>query len=191
MINWLRDKEYIYADNDYAEAMNFEVLAGKTSITEIAQDTAKGFVVNEILINCLALGPATAAIGKYINVHGFDAPIIGVVKDFHTLSLHEAIKPVAVIYGIKNYNNLGINYQTGDISAVLTQLEKEWKIVFPDKNFDYYFQDEQLGNMYESEMRFAQIINLFTIISIIIACIGLIGLSAFSSVNPIESLKSE
>ncbi len=60
--------------------------------------------------------------------------------------------------------------------------------VFPNKNFDYYFQDEQLGNMYESEMRFAQIINLFTIISILIACIGLIGLSAFSSVKRFKEI---
>ena len=181
--------EYIYVDNDYADAMNFDLLAGKTSVTEIVPDTiARGFVVNETLIDRLAFGTAEAAIGKYINVHGFDAPIIGVVKDFHTLSLHETIRPVALIYGLSNYNNVGIKYQTEDISQTLSQLEAEWKTVFPNKNFDYYFQDEQLGNMYESEMRFGQIIKLFTLISIIIACIGLIGLSAFSSVKRFKEI---
>lgn len=180
--------EYIYADNDYADAMNFDVLAGKTSVTEIAEDTVRGFVVNETLISRLDFGAAEASIGKMINVHGFNAPIIGVVKDFHTLSLHETIRPVALVYGLKNYNNVGIKYQTEDISTTLAQLETEWKTVFPNKNFDYYFQDEQLGNMYESELRFAQVINLFTIISIIIACIGLIGLSAFSSVKRFKEI---
>ena len=181
--------EFIYADNDYADAMNFEILAGKTSVIEIVPDTiARGFVVNETLIGRLAFGTPEAAIGKNINVHGFDAPIIGVVKDFHTLSLHETIRPVALIYGLSNYNNVGIKYQTEDISGTLAQLETAWKTVFPDKNFDYYFQDEQLGDMYESEMRFGQIIKLFTIISIIIACIGLIGLSAFSSVKRFKEI---
>ncbi len=180
--------EYIYVDNDYTDAMNFDLLAGKTSVTEIAIDTVRGFVVNETLINRLAFGTAEASIGKMINVHGFNAPIIGVVKDFHTLSLHETIRPVALVYGRKDYNNIGIKYQTEDISGTLAQLETAWKSVFPNKNFDYYFQDEQLGNMYESELRFAQIINLFTLISIIIACIGLIGLSAFSSVKRFKEI---
>lgn len=180
--------EYIYADNDYADVMNFNLLAGKTSVTEIAADTVRGFVVNETLISRLAFGTAEASIGKLINVHGFIAPIIGVVKDFHTLSLHETIRPVALVYGFRDYNNVGIKYQTADINATLAQLETAWATVFPNKNFDYYFQDEQLGTMYESELRFSQIINLFTIISIIIACIGLIGLSAFSSVKRVKEI---
>ena len=180
--------EYIYADNDYVSSMNFELLAGKISIKEIEKDTVRGFVVNETLVKRLAFGTPKAAIGKSINVHGFDSKIIGVVKDFHTLSLHEVIKPVAIIYGIKDYANLGIKYQTENIGASLAQLETTWKSVFPNKNFDYYFQDEQMSNMYESEIRFATIIKIFTIISILIAVIGLIGLSAFSSVKRFKEI---
>ncbi len=175
--------EYAYADNDYADVMNFELLAGSTSISQIEKDTVRGFVVNETLINRLAFDSPEVAVGKAINVHGYDSRIIGVVKDFHTVSLHERIKPVAIVYGIKNYANLSIRYQTSNLKESLTQLESAWKSVFPDKNFDYYFQDEQMGQMYESEIRFAKIIKVFTIISIIIACFGLIGLSTFSSMR--------
>jgi len=68
--------QYIYADNDYADAMNFDLLAGKNSITEIAEDTVRGFVVNETLINRLAFGSAEASIGKMINVHGFNLQLL-------------------------------------------------------------------------------------------------------------------
>lgn len=180
--------QYIYADNDYVETMKFEVLAGKTTVTEIEQDTVRGFIVNETLINRLAFGTPSEAIGKNINVHGYEARIIGVVKDFHTLSLHETIKPVAIVCGIRNYHTLGIRYQPDNVQLAIAQLESSWKSVFPDKNFDYYFLDEQMSTIYDNEIRFSKIINAFTIISIIIACLGLIGLSAFTSISRFKEI---
>jgi ABC-type antimicrobial peptide transport system permease subunit len=173
--------QYIFADNDYADAMNFELLAGKTALNEIAQDTIRSFVVNETLIQRLAFDTPESAIGKRINIHGVEAQIMGVVKNFHTLSLHENIRPVALVYGARNYSNLAIKYQTEHMQTAITQLETAWKSVFPNSNFDYYFQNEQLGDMYENETRFSLIIKVFTLISILIASIGLVGLSAFSS----------
>lgn len=180
--------EYIYADNDFVDVMNFDLLAGKASITEIEQDTVRGFVVNETLIKRLGFNTPEKAIGKSINAHGYEARIIGVVKDFHTRSLHNDIKPNAIVYGIKDYYNLGIKYQTTNVREAIAQLETTWQTVFPDKNFDYYFLDEQLINFYDNEARFSKIINAFTLISIIIACLGLVGLSAFSSVSRFKEI---
>lgn len=180
--------EYIYADNDFVEAMSFEILAGTATVAAAFEDTIKGFVVNETLIERLGFESPAASIGKRINVHGFDSQILGVVKDFHTMSLHENIRPTALVYGYNRYNNLGVKYQTNDVQLALTQLESSWKAVFPNKNFDYYFQDEQMGNMYDNEMRFSSLIQVFTTISIIIAAIGLIGLSAFSSVKRFKEI---
>ncbi|MEM7297023.1 MAG: FtsX-like permease family protein, partial [Bacteroidota bacterium] len=175
--------QYIYADNDFADAMNFKPLAGKTAIAELELDTIRGFVVNETLVNRLAFGSPEAAIGKRINVHGYDSRIIGVVEDFHTMSLHEEIRPVAIIYGVRDYSNLGIKYQSDDLQQSLAQLEETWKTVFPDKNFDYYFQDQEMGDMYDNEVRLSIVIKAFTLICIVIACLGLIGLSTFSSIR--------
>lgn len=180
--------EYVYADNDYAEAMNFELLAGTAGITPTEEDTARGFVVNETLINRLDFGSPANAVGKNINVHGYEARIIGVVRDFHTLSLHEEIKPVAMIYGIRDYRDLAVRYQTEDVRGAIAQLEASWKEVFPDKNFDYYFQDERMERMYENEERFSKIIKAFTIITIMIACLGLIGLATFSAVRRFKEI---
>ncbi|MEM9819800.1 MAG: ABC transporter permease [Bacteroidota bacterium] len=179
---------FIYADNDYTDAMSFELLAGKSSVIDIQEDTIQGFVVNETLVNRLAFGSAEAAIGKRISVRGYEAKIIGVVKDFHTMSLHEKIRPVALIYGIDDFSTLGIKYQSNDIGDALAQIETAWQSVFPNKNFDYFFQDQQMGEMYDNEIRFSKIIKAFTLICILIACIGLIGLSAFSSVKRFKEI---
>ena len=180
--------EYIMVDNDFIDAMNLEVLAGKTSITALDQDTVRGYVVNETLIERLAFASPEEALGKRITIHGAESTIIGVVKDFHTLSLHEDIRPVALIYGIKDYSLLSIKYQTANLQEAIAQLETAWQGVFPDKNFDFYFQDEHMGDMYDNEIRFAKLIRIFTLISIAIACFGLIGLSAFSSVRRFKEI---
>ena len=146
--------QYIYADNTYTDVMEFELLAGRASMTEIDQDTVRGFVVNETLIERLAFGTPQEALGKNINVHGFESEIIGVVKDFHTVSLHEEIKPIALIYGTQNYQLLALKYDPQNMQQSIPQLESEWSTIFPDKNMDFYFQDEQMGDMYNSEIPF-------------------------------------
>ncbi len=180
--------QYIHADNDYVDAMNFELLAGQAGLPEIENDSIRGFVVNETLIERLALGRPKDAIGKSIDINGSEARIIGVVKDFHTLSLHENIKPVAIMYGIKRYPYLGIKYKTADLGASIAQIQGAWKEFFPDKNFDFFFQDEQMGHMYDNELRFSKIIKAFTFICVVIACFGLIGLSAFSSARRFKEI---
>lgn len=180
--------QYIYADNDFVDAMNIELLAGKAQISPVAEDTIRGYVVNETLIQRLAFDSPAEALGKRISVSGSEARIIGVVKDFHTQSLHQRIKPIAIAYGIREYPYLAVKYQTGALQSSVAQMEQAWKTVFPDRNFDFFFQDEQMGMMYDNEVRFAKIIKVFTIISIIIACFGLIGLSAFSSVRRFKEI---
>jgi putative ABC transport system permease protein len=180
--------QYIYADNDYLDAMNIELLAGKARVTPLAADTLRGYVVNETLIQRLAFDTPSEALGKRISVNSSEARIIGVVKDFHTQSLHQAIKPIAIAYGVREYPYLGVKYRTGELQSSVAQMEQAWKAIFPDRNFDFFFQDERMGMMYDNEVRFAKIIKVFTVISIIIACFGLIGLSAFSSVRRFKEI---
>lgn len=180
--------QFIFADNDYLPTMNFELLAGKSSINKIEEDTVRGFVVNETLINRLAFGSPENSIGKHINVHGYDAPIIGVVKNFHTFSLHNEIRPVAIIYGQEDYGFLALKCRDENIKQSINELESIYASVFPNSNMDYFFQDEHMGDMYESEITFSRLIQILTIISIVIAYIGLIGLSAFSSVKRFKEI---
>lgn len=180
--------QYIYADNDFLDAMDIELLVGKAAISPITEDTVRAYVVNETLISRLAWDTPEQALGKRITVNGTEARIIGVAKDFHTQSLHREIKPIAIAYGFRDYPYLGVKYKTDGLQAAVGQMEETWKSMFPDRNFDYFFQDEQMENMYESEVRFSKIIKAFTLISIIIACFGLIGLSAFSSVRRFKEI---
>lgn len=180
--------QYIFADNDYLDAMDIELLAGKAGVPPITEDTVRAYVVNETLIGRLAWNSPEEALGKRITINGSEARIMGVVKDFHTQSLHQQIKPVAIAYGVRQYPYLGVKYKTDGLQASIGQMEDTWKSLFPDRNFDYFFQDEQMGTMYDNEVRFSKIIKAFTIISVIIACFGLIGLSAFSSIRRFKEI---
>ncbi len=180
--------QYIYADNDFLDAMDIKLLAGKAEIPPITEDTVRGYVVNETLIGRLAWDTPEEALGKRITVNGTEARIMGVAKNFHTQSLHREIKPIAIAYGVRQYPYLGVKYKTDGLQASVAQMEDTWKSLFPDRNFDYFFQDEQMETMYDNEVRFSKIIKAFTLISILIACFGLIGLSAFSSVRRFKEI---
>jgi putative ABC transport system permease protein len=60
-------------------------------------------------------------------------------------------------------------------------LEKNWKQIFPDFGFDYWFVDEEFGRMYENETQVAELTEKFSALAILIACVGLYGLAAFMS----------
>lgn len=175
--------EYVYADNDYVSTMNLNLLAGRSEIALLDRDTAQSFIVNKTLIDRLQFDSPEGAIGKRINVNGMHANIMGVVEDYHTLSMHEAIRPVAIVYGIQDYNSLGLKFRADQLHQVVARAEEAWERVFPDKTFNYYFMDDEMATLYQGEERFSKIITAFTLIAIIIACLGLIGLSAFSAVN--------
>ena len=49
----------------------------------------------------------------------------------------------------------------------------------PSYPFEYSFLDQDLANLYQSEQRLGQLINVFAVLAIVISCLGLYGLSAY------------
>jgi putative ABC transport system permease protein len=49
----------------------------------------------------------------------------------------------------------------------------------PGYPFAFSFLDDRFENMYKSELRSGQILNIFSALAVIISCLGLFGLSAY------------
>ena len=62
---------------------------------------------------------------------------------------------------------------------MISQLEKEWLTVFPEKAFEYSFLDQQLKEQYAVFQNFGRIIQSFSGIAILISCLGVYGLVLF------------
>lgn len=158
----------ISADKNFLKTFNVELLLGRLFRDS---DKGKSCYVTESYLREMELGEESSFIGH--KALGYD--IVGVVKDFHTASLHQSITPTIIPFDINSLNTLNIRLSQGNIPKQLKEIEKIYKSFMPDKVFQYKFYDEVFDSMYKQEEKQAQIVSLFCIMAIFITTMGLFG----------------
>ena len=167
------------ADGDYFTTYGMKFLAGGPYE---ATDTLTKFVVNETLLKKLGIKNPESVIGKKLRMGGWEpAPIVGVVKDFHTNSAREAIKPTLVTASDKFYWNGSIKLRSQNLSQAVEHIKSVYERVFPEVAFAGKFYDESIENFYKAEQQMGLLYRVFAGLTIFIACLGLFGLSAFTA----------
>jgi predicted permease len=163
-------------DNNYVPLFDLKLIAGKN--IEDA-DTARGFIVNEKLASMVGFKNPTEIVGKVANVWGKRLPIVGVVKDFHTVSLRSPIEATVMMNRIRNYGSLAIRISPLNRQETIKEIQKKWEMLYPDFIFSYQFLDESIREFYENEDRTSTLLTGFTSLAIFIGCLGLFGLASF------------
>jgi putative ABC transport system permease protein len=121
----------------------------------------------------------TNPIGKTIVRSGRqEFHVVGVVHDFHYISVKEKIAPLLLILG-RNQGGVLVKVNTADIPGFLSDTKKQWTAFHAAGPFNYYFLDEKFANLYLAEQRTGGLFTAFTIIAILIAGLGLFGLAAY------------
>lgn len=176
-------------DYHYMETYQLQLVAGRwfheaeerrAADTTIAENDRYVFVVNETAARQLGYDPQEM-IGKRIAVGLGDisAPVVGVVADFHTSSLHEAIYPVVLMNYPSLYYTAGIAINTANLQETIEFIRKTWTDVYPEYYFDYHFLDDTIADLYRQERRQLVLFRIFAGVSIFIGCLGLLGLVSF------------
>lgn len=163
------------ADNMYATLYGFEIIAGE-NIKDI--DTAQGFLVNKKLADRVGYTPEEI-IGKTIDMWGRKLPVVGVVNDFHTVSLRDPIPPVVLMNDLSGYGNLSVKLNPTTMQATIKEIQKYWEAAYPDGIFAYEFLDENIKHFYDSQRRMSVLVGIFASMAILIGCLGLLGLATF------------
>ena len=176
--DWINVK---YGDASYIDLYDIKLLAGKNFIQS---DSAKGYLINEAYMRKLGFSNPRDVIGKSVN----ETTIIGVVKDFHTESLHATIQPTAIIYDSRRLNSFGVKLAMPEdnhekISQTIAKIETAWKQVYPDTKLELSFIDSRIRSYYEVEHRISKLAGVSTGIAIFISCLGLFGLSSFTAME--------
>lgn len=177
------------ADEHYINTYKLKLIAGralteadaKLSDRSIEGDARKyPMVVNRAAAEKLGFDNPEDIIGKNLSVglNDISAPVVGVVENFHTGSMHHAIDPVVIMHFPYFYGDAGIKI-SGNLIETLAFIEKEWKAVYPDYYFNYTFLDEHIAGLYKTEQRTLTLFRVFSFISIFIGCLGLYGLISF------------
>ncbi|MEP6750113.1 MAG: ABC transporter permease [Bacteroidota bacterium] len=171
---------------DFIKLMNLKIAAGRGFSREMATDSADAFMVNEEAIKQMGI---KNPIGKWISAWKKKGHIIGILKDFHTHSLREAITPVVI--DVKEYEYFGvliIKTKPGQTKEALASLAKMYSEINPNYPFTYQFVDEEYKKLYSNELIISGLSVLFATLAIIISCLGLLGLVMFSAEQRVKEI---
>ncbi|MFZ4465159.1 MAG: ABC transporter permease, partial [Bacteroidales bacterium] len=161
-------------DDGFLKTIGMEIIAGR-GFDEADRGKNTSCIVNEAYVQQYA---PDAPIGKKISRDG-DRTIIGVVKNFHFASLHEAIQPLILTNQANHgYQIIMIRLNGESVQKSLAEVEKIWSILLPNDPFILIPLPEYLQASYTEEKRFATVISWFAGLAIFISMIGLLGLSS-------------
>ena len=171
-----------WADADFFKTYDIEFAVGR-SFREA--DSVKGFVVNETLVKKLGYNNPRDILGKRINFWKGEivAPIVGVVKDFHSSSLHKMINPVVIGSWKDVYSLLNIKVSMSELPSTMLSIKKIWESTYPNYLYQYKFLDDKIDNFYKSESTLSVLYSVFAFIAIFISCLGLYGLISFMTIQ--------
>ncbi|HVX27264.1 MAG TPA: ABC transporter permease [Parafilimonas sp.] len=177
------DIRFLATDYDFIPAYGIPLAAGRNFSRSFGTDTSN-FIINEAAVKAVGWKSNDQAVGKDFKYGQFTGHIIGVVKDFHFESLHQAITPlIFVLPPPQNqgfYNVISIKVSGQNIDGALATIKSTWQRFVPDLPYQYSFFDEKFAKLYDAEQKQETIFTTFACIAIFIACLGLFGLSAFA-----------
>ncbi|MEO0558151.1 MAG: ABC transporter permease [Bacteroidota bacterium] len=168
-------------DSSFVDVYGLEIVAGVTPGSAALADSGSVYVLNETAVRESGYAQLSDVLGKQASFWGAEGEVVGVVKDFHTEGLQNAVEPLALRVTPLYQSVLTLRVQTADLPATLSAIGKVWPEVAPSQPFSYSFLDEDFGAQYVAERRFGRLFSMLASLAIIIACLGLFGLAAFET----------
>jgi len=163
---------------DFVKTLNLKLSEGRDFSREFGTDSA-AYLINE---TALARIGYKDPIGKTLWWGKHEGKIIGVLKDFHVASLHQAIEPfIARLEENRQWATVLVRIEAGKNKEAIAGLEKISKAINPKFPFTYKFSDQEFDKLYRSEQVVNRLANYFAILAIFISCLGLFGLATFAA----------
>lgn len=133
-------------------------------------------IINESMVTAAGLRDP---IGHSLHWNDRDLTIIGVLKDFHTASLHEKIAPTLIEQTPDHiYTSLTVKIDGSQKAKAIQTIQQEYKKHFPYYPCDYLFLSDEITQQYAAEDRWKTIVGFAAFLSVLVCCMGLFGLAA-------------
>jgi putative ABC transport system permease protein len=174
----IRMVNYSRVDANYFPALDIKLKEGRNFRADNISDRGNSVMINEAFVNMMGW---KEGVGHKIHWGGGKyADIIGVVRDFHYLSLHNKVEPQLIVMHSNKIINVFIVLEPGDVKDRLALVKDEWNKIFPDEPFGYKFLDETLAAQYVREETAMKVFTYFSVLTVLISCLGLFGLSSLT-----------
>jgi putative ABC transport system permease protein len=168
---------FMRVDDDFIETTGLEIVQGR-SFDKIA-DQKGAYIITESVGAALNLEQPLGI--QCRSLHEGEAPIVGIIKDFHFISLHSPLEPLVLEYYPSRTNYLLVKIQRDSFQDVLTYMEAKFDEINPGNLFRYYLVDEVFDRNYAEETRALELFKAFSILALFVSCLGMFGLTVYSA----------
>ncbi len=183
--------EYMSVDYDFLQTLGVKLASGRFFDEQFGNDADTKILVNETAAKLF--GGTAAAIGRKLAVstdddgNPIDLEIIGVVTDFHTISLHSLIQPIIFVV-TESPKKLLVKLQSDNLQTGVDFVKKEWDSFNSSFPLEYSFLDDGFKNLHKTEANLQQLLLYFCVLIIIISCLGLLGLVSYASKSRVREV---
>ena len=185
---------------NYLENLEIELVAGQ-SFPELAiQDQERYVIINQQAVPYLGFDSPASSIGEKLffkngimdsSAYPIPLTIIGVVKDFHYLSLGFAkskLGPYAIRHNPEHVDFANIKISGENVPGALSDIQEAWTELDNIHALRFDFFDEKIANTYVMFTASSRILGLIGVLAIIIACLGLLGMVTYTVESRIREI---
>ncbi len=175
---------------DLLSMLGVQPIAGRLFSKEFPSDTvttptsgaSQSIILNDLAVRELGFDSAKDAIGRKVYTWGdFESTIVGVVPNLRTRSARQEPSPTYYWIGPQEYRHIVLKVDAGQMSDVLTAIDRTWREFFPDLPISRQFVDDAYSSYYDTDRRQGWLLLFSAAIMTIIAIMGLYGLAALST----------
>ncbi|MEH6680568.1 MAG: ABC transporter permease [Sediminicola sp.] len=170
-------------DVDFIPHYGMEMAAGRSYSRDFPADTISSLVINEAAAKMYGYSDPEKIIGKRFFQWGKQGEVIGVVKDFNYLSLHQRIEPLAIRLEPNSSRYITLKVKSSNLPATINGIGKTWSALVPHRPFLFSFLDESFNRQYDADFKFQKLFTVFSFLAILIACLGLLGLATYTAMQ--------
>lgn len=177
-------------DYDFLKVYGIDLVAGRGFSREFGTDTlgAPLALINEATVKALGWTPEEA-VGKdfgYSDGRG-RRTIIGVVKDFHYNSVHNALGPLVLTLDKESTGYISARVRPENLPQTIACFKDAVGEASPYP-FEYQFLDSKFDQLYKADARLGGMVRFFTVLAFLIASLGLFGLAAYAAGQRIKEI---
>ena len=162
------------------------MLQGRNFSTAFPSDSINAVLVNESFVKKAGWKtPIGQTVDFWYNNQKYN--VIGVVKDYHHMSLREPIQPT-IYLGSVSYGFFTVQTDTRNMQSKINTIKSLYNNTFPGNLFEYFFADDKYDQQYVQEQKLGNVFIASASVAVLIACMGLFGLAAFSARQRVKEI---
>jgi len=170
----------IDVDDHFLNTLELKLIAGR-NFSRTYKTDLQGLILTESAVRQLGFGTAAKAIGQQVESAGVTYAVVGVINDFHQLSLDKKEQPIILylISDAREFEYYLVKIRGNHTAEAMNAVRAAWDEAFKDNPYSFRFLNEDFNRQYHNVIQFQVLFAFFAVIAIVISCIGLFSLLSF------------